>query len=233
MNFLPTNSEFFRLSVQNFYIMLMFHAILDNCGVVPLRTANLYTMLAKYNSPKDKIAYMEKKKEIIRIKKGLYVSSPAIHKQLLSRELIANHLYGPSYVSLETALSFYGIIPERTETMRSITFKRSKKFKTSLGLFEYQSIPSKIYPIGFRQEFVQDNYAYLIATPEKALCDLLLATANLKFSSKKSMLNFLEQDLRVDLSAVKWDIGIIQECIDAGKKSRDLIYLKEVLNEWI
>ena len=109
------------------------------------------------------------------------MSSPAIHKQLLSRELIANHLYGPSYVSLETALSFYGIIPERTEVMRSVTFKRSKKFKTSLGLFEYQSIPSKIYSIGFKQEFVGDNYTYLIATPEKALCDLLLITANLKF----------------------------------------------------
>ena len=213
--------------------MLMFHAFLDNCGVVPLRTANLHTMLAKYSSPKDKIAYMEKKKEIIRIKRGLYVSSPVIHKQLLSRELIANHLYGPSYVSLETALSFYGIIPERAEIMRSITFKRSKKFKTSLGLFEYQSIPAKIYSIGFRQEFAGDNYAYLIATPEKALCDLLLVTANLKFFSKKSMLNFLERDLRVDLSAVKWDIGIIQECINAGKKSRDLLYLKEVLNECI
>jgi len=47
------------------------------------------------------------------------------------------------------------------------------------------------------------------------------------------MLNFLEQDLRVDLSAVKWDIGIVQECIDAGKKSRDLLYLKEVLNECV
>jgi len=117
--------------------------------------------------------------------------------------------------------------------MRSITFKRSKKFKTSLGLFEYQSIPSKIYSIGFRQEFVNDNYAYLIATPEKALCDLLLVTANLKFSSKKSMLNFLEQDLRADLSAVKWDISIIQECIDAGKKAKELFYLKEVLNECV
>jgi len=211
----------------------MFHAILDNCGVIPLRTANLHTMLAKYNSPKDKIAYMEKKNEIIRLKRGLYVSSPTIHKQLLSRELIANHLYGPSYVSLETALSFYGIIPERTETMRSITFKRSKKFKTSLGLFEYQSIPSKIYSIGFRQEFVGDNYAYLIATPEKALCDLLLVTANLKFSSKKSMINFLELDLRADLSAVKWNTGVVQECINAGKKAKELFYLKEVLNECV
>jgi predicted transcriptional regulator of viral defense system len=211
----------------------MHHAILDNFGVVPLRTANLYTALAKYNSPKDKIAYMEKKNEIIRVKKGLYVSSPAIHKQLLSRELIANHLYGPSYVSLETALSFYGIIPERTETMRSVTFKRSKKFKTSLGLFEYQSIPCKAYSTGFRQEFVGEDYAYLIATPEKALCDLLLTTANLRLSSKKSMLNFLEQDLRVDLSAVKWNTGIIQECINAGKKAKDLLYLKEALDECI
>jgi hypothetical protein len=207
--------------------------ILENFGAIPLRTANLNAVLAGYNSPKDKISYMEKKNEIIRIKKGLYVGSPAIHKQLLCRELIANHLYGPSYVSLETALSFYGIIPERTETMRSVTFKRSKKFKTPLGLFEYQSIPCKIYSTGFRQEFIGKDYAYLIATPEKALCDLLLTTANLRFHSKKSMLSFLEQDLRVDLSAVKWDCNVVKECAKAGKKNRALFYLSEVLNECV
>ncbi|MDR0515490.1 MAG: hypothetical protein LBH25_00410 [Fibromonadaceae bacterium] len=205
--------------------------ILQNFGAVPLRTANLNAMLASYSSPKDKISYMEKKNEIIRIKKGLYVGSPAIHKQLLSRELIANHLYGPSYVSLETALSYYGIIPEQTETMRSVTFKRSKKFKTPLGLFEYQSIPCKNYSIGFRQEFIGKDYAYLIASPEKALCDFLLTTAHLRFYSKKSMLNFLEQDLRADLSAVKWDCDIVMECARVGKKTTDLLYLNEVLGE--
>ena len=211
----------------------MLHGILDNYGVIPLRTANLYASLADYNSPKDKISYMEKKGEILRIKKGLYVCSAKIHGQLLSRELIANHLYGPSYVSLESALSFYGIIPERTETMRSVTFKRSKKFETPLGLFEYQSLPQQVYATGFRQEFSSKDYAYLIATPEKALCDLLLTTANLKFSSKKSMLNFLEQDLRVDFSAVKWNTRIVKECAKAGKKVRELLYLKEVLNECV
>ena len=211
----------------------MLHGILDNFGVVPLRTANLYASLANYNSPKDKISYMEKKGELIRIKKGLYVCSAKIHGLLLSRELIANHLYGPSYVSLESALSFYGIIPERTEILRSVTFKRSKKFQTPLGLFEYQRIPKQVYAIGFKQEFAGKDYAYLIATPEKALCDLLLTTANLRFSSKKSMLNFLEQDLRVDFSAMRWNTRIVQECIKTGKKSKELLYLKEVLNECV
>ncbi len=211
----------------------MLHGILDNYGVIPLCTANLYTSLTDYNSPKDKISYMEKKGELIRIKKGLYVCSAKIHGQLLSRELIANHLYGPSYVSLESALSFYGIIPERTETLHSVTFKRSKKFQTPLGLFEYQSIPKQLYAIGFKQEFAGEDYAYLIATPEKALCDLLLTTANLKFSSKKSMLNFLEQDLRIDFSTVKWNTRIVQECAKAGKKTKELLYLKEVLNECV
>ncbi|MDR2999697.1 MAG: hypothetical protein LBU89_00410 [Fibromonadaceae bacterium] len=200
-------------------------------GAIPLRMANLYAVLADYNSPKDKISYMEKKGEIIRLKKGLYVGSPKIHEQLLSRELIANHLYGPSYVSLESALSFYGIIPERAETMRSVTFKRSKKFNTALGLFEYQSIPKDFYAIGFKQEFIGNDYAYLVATPEKALCDLLLTTAGLRFSSKKSMLNFLEYDLRVDFSAVKWDTNIVQQCANVGRKNKELLYLKEVLDE--
>jgi hypothetical protein len=218
------------LKIAIFAIML--NGILKNCGVIPLRMANLYAMLASYNSPKDKISYMEKKGEIIRIKKGLYVGSPEIHGQLLSRELIANHLYGPSYVSLESALSFYGVIPERVETMRSVTFKRSKKFETSLGLFEYQSIPKDFYAIGFKQ-LITDDYVYLIATPEKALCDFLLTTANLRFTSKKTMLNFLETDLRIDFSAVKWNTDIIQECARFGKKTKDLLYLKEALDECV
>jgi hypothetical protein len=61
---------------------------------------------------------------------------------------IANPLYGPSYISLEYALSYYGLIPERVESITSVTTKRSKKFITPLGSFSYEHIPLKAYPIG-------------------------------------------------------------------------------------
>jgi hypothetical protein len=116
--------------------------------------------------------------------------------------------------------------------MRSVTFKRSKQFETPLGLFEYQSIPRDFYVVGFEQ-FITDDYVYLIATPEKALCDYLFVTANLKFTSKKSMLSFLEDDLRVDFSAVKWNTKLILKCAKLGKKTKALLYLKEVLDECV
>ncbi|MDR1345441.1 MAG: hypothetical protein LBK03_01890 [Bacteroidales bacterium] len=68
---------------------------------IPMQHAVLWEKLRDYRSPNDKIATMEKRGDIIRLKKGLYVVSDKISRKPLSRELIANHLYGPSYVSFE------------------------------------------------------------------------------------------------------------------------------------
>ncbi len=104
---------------------------LDQFGIIPIDSATLTTALNGYKSPNDKISSMEKSGDLIRLKKGLFVVSPEISNQNISRELAANHLYGPSYVSLESALSFYGLIPEKVYAVRSVTTRLSKEFSNN------------------------------------------------------------------------------------------------------
>jgi len=199
---------------------------LEKYSNIPLESSVLQNLAGNYKYPRNKISALEKHGKIIRLKKGLYIVSDKISHKSLSRELIANHLYGPSYVSFETALAFYGLIPERVFTVRSATFKRAKKFENCVGNFEYITIPQNYYSIGISQQTVDNEYAYLIATPEKALCDMFLATRNLRMQSVKAMQLYLEENLRIDFSVLqKIDIEIIKNCIETGKKKMELTYL--------
>jgi predicted transcriptional regulator of viral defense system len=201
-------------------------------GIIPIDFNVLATALSGYKSPKDKISLLEKNGSIIRIKKGLFVVSSESGQQTLSRELIANHLYGPSYISLESALSFYGLIPEKVYTVRSVTTKRAKRFATAFGNFEYITIPQDYYSIGIRQEIVNNQYAYLIATPEKAICDMILSVRNFRIQSVKAMQIFLEEDLRLDLSVLKtYNSAIIKSCIETGIKKTELTQLLKLMEQ--
>ena len=205
-------------------------AVLNQFGIIPFDTAALKAALDDYKSPKDKITTLEQSGLLIRLKRGLFVVSPMVHSQPLSKELIANHIYGPSYISLQTALSFYGLIPERVHTVCSMTTKRSSSFINPLGNFDYISVPAAYFAIGIRQEIVNNNYAYLIATPEKALCDMIVETKGLKLQSIKAIQNYLEEDLRVDLSIIEhYDVDIIYQCMELGSKKRELTLLYKLL----
>ena len=205
---------------------------LTKLGIIPIDFNVLATALKGYQSPKDKISLLENNGSIIRLKKGLYVVSSETSQQTLSRELVANHLYGPSYISLESALSFYRLIPERVYTVRSVTNKRAKRFSTPLGNFEYLTIPNDYYSIGIKQEIVNNEYAYLIASPEKAICDIILCTKNLRIQSMKAMQVFLEEDLRINLSVVKtYNTDIIRNCIETGIKKTELTQLLKLLEQ--
>jgi hypothetical protein len=175
---------------------------------------------------------MEKRGDIVRLKKGLYVVSDKITRKPLSRELVANHLYGPSYVSFETALAFYGLIPEKVFAVRSAVFKRAKRFENAIGRFESVTVPENYYPIGISQQTIDNEYTYLLATPEKALCDLILATPNLRLQSVKAMQIYLEENLRVDFSALRnWNTEIVRQCAEVGRKKGELGQLLKFLSE--
>ena len=199
---------------------------------IPLESSVLQNLMGNYKFPRNKVSALEKRGHIIRLKKGLYVVSDKISRKTLSRELIANHLYGPSYISFETALAFYGLIPERAFVIRSATFKRAIRFENSVGNFEYITVPENYYSIGINQQTVDNEYTYLLATPEKALCDLILATPNLRLQSAKAMRIYLEEDLRIDFS--DWqntDTKAIKRCIETGKKKGELGLLLGLLSE--
>lgn len=203
---------------------------LKSYGIVPIDYATIVSHLGRYKSPGDKVARLEDSGFLIRLKKGLYVLSPDVSGHSLSVELISNHLYGPSYISFETALSFHGMIPEQTYMVKSATIKRSISFHTPLGEFEYISVPELYFAIGVEQQIVQNSYAFLMAGPEKALCDLILSTPGLRFQSLKALSEYLSDDLRIDLSGdVRLDSEIVLDCSDKGYKKTELLLLYKLL----
>ena len=199
---------------------------LKNIGVIPINKDILYSLYGYLKRPDEKLSELERKGLIIRIKKNLYVVSQKVHNQEISSELVANHLYGPSYISLESALSYYGLIPERVYSMRSVCTKRHKQYETQLGHFEYIKVPENYFPIGISQEIINNSYSFLIATPEKALCDKIIASQNTRIQSVKAMREYLEEDLRFDMSALtSFDANIIKKCIEFGRKKTELTQL--------
>jgi len=80
------------------------------------------------------------------------------------------------------------MIPERVYTVRSMTTKRAKTFSSPLGNFEYKTVLVNYFCIGLQQEIIENQYAFLIATPTKAVCDMIVATPNLRLQSVKAKL---------------------------------------------
>ena len=94
--------------------------------------------------------------------------SPEVTGVALSTELIANHLYAPSYVSMSSALRYYGLIPEQVYVMQSMTLKHSRDFDTPICRYEYTHISNDAFSVGLAS-LRENGYAFVIATPEKAL----------------------------------------------------------------
>lgn len=102
-----------------------------------------------------------------KIKNGLY----AVKDADISNYFIANKIYGPSYISLSTALSYYGIIPETVYAITSITTKASREFSNSRGEFIYRKIKKEAFT-GYSLEQI-GREKVLFADPHKALADYL------------------------------------------------------------
>ena len=145
-----------------------------------------------YSNKNNKINREIKNQKLFKIITGLYETDPDTPGYLL-----ASSIYGPSYISFEYALSFYGLIPERVDTITCATFnkKKKKQYNTLFGVFTYRDVPILAYP----EEIVlmQDgNYSYQIATKEKALCDKLYTLKPLKNYSNLEKMLF--DDLRIN-----------------------------------
>jgi len=157
----------------------------------------LMSQLSAYKQPRDKIKHWLKRKNLIRVKKGLYVFGEEARQIPYSKEVLANLIYGPSAVSLSYALSFHGLIPERVEQLTSVTSLRNKSFDTPVGSFTYQHLPLKKYTVGLDRAFISDIQPFIIASKEKALVDVLYFEPT-KISSPETMMHYLYDHLRID-----------------------------------
>jgi len=163
----------------------------------------LISVLSGLASPRDKITDLLKEGAIIRVKKGLYVFGDKYRRYPYSTELLANLVYGPSYLSLDSGLSYYGLIPERVEALTSITTHRSRRFLTPVGLFTYRQVPLKAFQLGFVRKNADHDQSFLIAVPEKALADKIVSVRGVRIDSIKELMAFLEEDLRIDMASLR------------------------------
>jgi predicted transcriptional regulator of viral defense system len=154
--------------------------------------------LREYAGVRQKINELLKSSVIVRVKKGLYVFGPGYNNTLICKEVLANLIYGPSCISLEYALSYHGLIPERVETLTSVTPKRDKEFKTPLGKFSYRYLGSEKYSHGIEQVWIDSKHPVLMASPEKSLCDYIVLNKVTGITGSNSAREFLESDLRID-----------------------------------
>ena len=170
----------------------------------------LMDSLKAYKHPRDKVTSLLQKNIIIRVIKGLYVHKRSNWGLLPVKELTANLMYGPSYISLQYALSAYGMVPEAGIHVTSVTFKKTKRYSTPLGDFIYRSVSKGHYLPGVLRKSADGNVSYLIASPEKALIDMLYFTPALR--SMRDIDTYLLEDLRMDEDSLAGlDLQVLKE----------------------
>lgn len=201
-------------------------------GSVPFTHGALLPLLADYKRPNDKIADLLSKGILVQLRRGLYVLGAGHRSAPLSLPLIANVMFGPSYVSLDFALSWHGLIPESVVEVSSVTPLRARHYTTALGRFSYTRLAASVYALGVQMVKNSDGSSFLIASPEKALCDKVLLTRNLRAFDVTTMQTYLLDDLRLDPELVaSFDLSIFRQCLATGLKPRQMAALCQVMEK--
>ena len=148
--------------------------------------------LNNYVNKNNKISRDIRDGKLFKIVTGLYETNPDTPGYLL-----AGSIYGPSYISFEYALFYYGLIPEKVSVITCATLnkKKKKKFDTQFGFFTYRDVPVLAYPEEIML-MTEGDYTYQIASREKALCDKLYTLKPL--NNYRNLERMLFLDLRID-----------------------------------
>ena len=140
----------------------------------------------------NKIAREERDGNLIKLKRGLYVT-----KDVTNPLIVANYIFAPSYISFETALAYYGMIPERVYAIKSATYKKNKTklYENKFGRFMYEDVSKNVFAYGVDVIEIE-GYKVQIASREKALLDMIASVS--PRSSIKEVEVLLFEDLRVN-----------------------------------
>lgn len=208
--------------------MQMTEPRLQQFGTIPFSHGALLPALKDYRRPNDKIAEWLRQGVLLSLKRGQYLLGDTGAEPCLP--LVANHLYGPSCVSLEYALAWHGLIPERVHEVTSVCTGRGRTIENALGRFSYARLPAKVYPCGITQVSVSPRETFLIASPAKALCDKLMLMPRLRVSGRTTMQRFLLDDLRLDPGALgALDLDVVRTYARCGTKTAPLRALLQCL----
>lgn len=207
-----------------------FRAKIKDFAEGPISRYLILELLSDYDRPNDKISELIKNKELISIRRGLYITGPEMDLPSPEPFLIANHLRGPSYVSLEAALSHWNLIPERIYEISSATIKTSKTYKTPVGRFSYHQLKLPYYSYGIKSIAYSTRQTALIASPEKALCDKIVLTPRVNLRSIKQTQQFLLDDLRMDREILNTlNLEVMDTWVENAPKKNSLKMLIKTL----
>ncbi len=182
----------------------------------------LMDALKMYSRPRDKVSQLIRTGVITRIKKGFYCDNRKDMRALRVKETAANLIYGPSYISLQFALSRHGLIPETAVQVTSVTFKKTRRYHTPLGDFIYRSVSNAYYPYGIIRQGEAPGAPYLIACPEKAVIDMLYFAPHLR--SMRDVQSYLLDDLRLEEQSLRdFDPAVISEIVQAAPTPKLLL----------
>ena len=203
---------------------------LQGFGAVPLARETLDEVLSGYRRPSDKVSEWLREGALQPLRRGLYLTGAPLRSRMVCLPLVANHLYGPSCVSLDFALALHGLIPEGVVDVTSVTPKPSRRLSNALGRFSYHHLPLHYYAVGQELGALDDGLNFLIASPAKALCDRLVLSRGLPLLSRGAMRQWLLEDLRCDPELLgQLNLAEIRACVATGFKRRQLGTLLSVL----
>lgn len=198
----------------------------------PITKQVLLGLLSDYKRPYDKINELVKQHILQPVKRGVYVTGARLNVNRPEPFLLANHLLGPSYVSFESALSYWGLIPEKVHEVSSATTQDTKTYDTTVGRFSYAHLPLPYYSFGIQQLELTKKQRVLIATPEKALCDKIIASSGILLRSSKQVMEFLVDDLRIEKDRLlKLNTKKMSEWIKEAPKRSSLEILIKTLEQ--
>jgi hypothetical protein len=216
------------------FVIMKIEESIAEIAELPISTQALLPLLMDFKRPYDKIEELVKGGYLYQLKRGLYVAGIKIKTPHPELFLVANHLYGPSYISAESALSYWGLIPEKVMSITSITTRKSTIFSTDLGNFCYFHVPPEGYSIGVCQVQLTPVQTVIMASPEKALCDLINQTRGLNLRSVRQAKQFLEEDLRLDMNAFYgMNAALMTDCVSQCPKSNSLVVLSKMIQSYV
>lgn len=170
--------------------------------------------------------HWQKKGYIEKIRNKWY-AFPGIETNEQNNFFIANKIYNPSYISLESALNYYGIIPEGVFIYTSVTTLKTKTIKTPKGTFRYSNIKPELF---FGYEFVMHtNKTIKIADIEKTLCDFFYLNSDIHSFDAINGLRFNKDILRGSINIKKLDR--YRELFRSRKLEERISLLKKFLND--
>jgi predicted transcriptional regulator of viral defense system len=182
--------------------------VLDLTDEPIIDTLGMKALLSNVSDKRGKIARLIRAGELIQLRRGLYATHCDTHPFC-----VASSIYGPSYISFETALSFHGLIPEAVHEITSATLKRPRTFVNSLGRYRYRAIPRSVYPIGI-ERVTETTVPFLIASPTKAVCDRIALEPRMRsMLDVKRWISFMRIERTID-----FDVNVLRACAERYRR---------------